>query len=138
MDVLKRFLISIALLFCMSALFISCNKDGGSSSSSIVGTWGMVKEEYFDKDGNLFNVDYYDANKDKIVFTESNFTIYVNNSPKGTASYQYDSSTKRLVFGMGVCWIVQKLTAKELVFIGDESTYQKGEYGWSVTYLERN
>ena len=135
---MKRFLISIALLFCMSALFISCNKEGGISSSSIVGTWSIVKNEHFDKDGNLSAVEYPDGNKNKIVFTESNFTIYENNSPIGTVSYQYDSSTKRIVFGMGVCWIVQKLTAKELVFIEDESTYQKGEYGWIVAYFERN
>ena len=129
---MKRFLISIALLLCMSALFISCNKDGGSSSSSIVGTWGMVKEEIFDKDGNLFHVEYYDANKDKFVFSESSLTIYIDNASQYTLAYQYDSSTKKLFWGPNVD-AVQKLTAKELVL----KSIDEGIDRYNIMYLEK-
>ena len=128
---MKRFLISIALLLGISALFISCNKDGGNSSSSIVGTWGMVKEECFEKDGTLFEVIYYDGNKDKLVFKESSLVIYLDNEPKYTLAYQYDSSTKKLMWGPNA-GTVQKLTAKELVLKSIN-----GVDRYSIMYLEK-
>jgi len=130
---MKRFLYAAAFLLGLSALFVSCNKDsGGSSSSSIVGTWGMVKEECFEKDGTMFEVINYDSNKDKFVFTASSVTIYLNNSPQGTFAYQYDGATKKLTWGVHED-VVQKLTAKELVV----KSIEEGVDRWTVMYFEK-
>lgn len=131
-----KHLIYLAIILLGVGILSSCTKEGGNQNS-LVGTWKIVKVENFDKDGNSERVIPLNGNGNRLEFTESVFTLYSDNTPQGTAAYQYDKSSKRIVFGAGVCWLVQKFTAKELVLIIDESVYQKGEWGWSVYYCEK-
>ena len=131
---MKKILLLFAILFLGIGVFSSCNKDnGGGSSSSLVGTWGMVKEEIIKKeDGTMSRVEYYDSSKYKIVFTESTVSLYIDNGVQYTLAYHYDSSTKRLVYGANED-VVQKLTAKELVL----KSINEGVDWYNILYLEK-
>lgn len=129
-------LIYLAIILLAFGVLSSCTKEGGNQNS-LIGTWRLVKYESFDKNGHSEGVTTFNDNRNRLVFTESVFTLYADNTPEGTVAYQYDKSAKKIVFGAGVCWLVQKFTAKELVLIIDESVYQKGEWGWSVEYFEK-
>lgn len=95
---MKRFLISIALLLGMSAIFISCNKDSagtpiGSYPQKIIGTWDLVKTEYFSKGevtGSIPNIDgvYYTFKEDGKV----SMFIKIANSSYPPTNYEYSYS----------------------------------------------
>ena len=114
---MKRLLYAAALLLCMSAMVVSCNKDSGGSSSSIVGTWKIVWNKY-DNAESEFSVG-------TILTFEKGGTVLFDGFPY--MQYRYDASTTILKMGGSVTIKVLSLTSKKMTwgnaFDGDE----KGE-----------
>ncbi len=110
---MKKIFFAVALLLGMSALFVSCNKDNGSSEGDyaklIVGTWMAIKEEYY-KNGKLSGSQTED---DALTFTADG-KVYSSYSPSQKRNYTI--SGNKLVFQESDIQItIIKLTTTELV-----------------------
>lgn len=114
---MKHFLYAVALLLGMSALFVSCNKNNGGSSSGIVGTWKVV---HSDSEYDGFDVG-------QIYTIEEGGIILFDGSPY--TLYHYDASTQTLKMGASVTFKVLSITSKsmEWLFHGYEDSIIKFE-----------
>ena len=96
---MKRLLLALALLLGLTALFVSCNKDNGGSSSSIVGTWKVVWTKYDEAEFSVGTV---------LTFEEGG-TILYDGYP--VYQYRYEASTKTIKFGgSGFCKVLSLTT----------------------------
>ena len=115
MDVMKRFLISIALLLGMSAFFTSCNKDNGGSESNysklIVGSWEQAWYESY-LNGKIVESEI--GNGEIAVFTEKG-KIYNKMSPNIIGDYSISGNKLTISILITTTATILKLTNTEMI-----------------------
>ena len=115
MEVMKRFLISIALLLGMSAFFISCNKDNGGSESNysklIVGSWEQAWYESY-LNGKIVESEI--GNGEIAVFTEKG-KFYNKMSPNFIGDYSISGNKLTISILITTTATILKLTNTEMI-----------------------
>lgn len=104
----------------MGLLLASCERlSGDDNKASIVGTWQVIKEEYY-KSGELVRTENWESFNDYFIFKDSGQLINADEE-----SYQYSVKGNTLTatdeYGTETYEII-KLTSKELVIKDEESS----------------
>lgn len=140
---MKKFnylLLSMLMAVSFGLCFTSCSSDdddnGGDSKSLLVGTWKLVEErEIYIYNGQTEEETEYPQNA-YYVFTDKTVTV---NDPEDllngkTLKYTYNSTTKKLVVGEFIDFLVLELTPttmKTKSEFGDDKTNKLTTY---ITY----
>ena len=112
---MKRFLISIALILGLSALFTSCNKDNGGSESNysklIVGSWEQVWYEGY---LNGTTVTSEQGNGEIATFTEKG-KFYNKAFPNRIGDYSISGNKLTISLIITTTATILKLTNTEMI-----------------------
>lgn len=107
---MKRFIYALLLVLSVG-LFSSCNKEGGTGSSSLIGTWDLVEE------GIELNGSYIKSSSTSSaywVFTETTFTIHSSEDLMNNIPIEYKYSNGNITVSGMPLYKVMSLSKTEL------------------------
>lgn len=96
--------------------FTACSDDddnGGEDKSALVGTWDVVKDDYYTEDGTLSKTEQ--GNGAYWVFTNNTLTVYAEEDLMDGNAVNYTYSGGKIVIAGVPLWEVNELTNNRLV-----------------------